>query len=56
MDEKGQGAIEYLLMLAVALAVISSAFALIFGIFNDLAPQVESKISGIRENLINELT
>ncbi len=55
MDEKGQGAIEYLLMVAVALSVIAGIVTVTFEIFDSLGPEMESKIDGIRDNLIKDL-
>lgn len=56
MEERAQGAIEYLLMLAAALTVVGSVAALVFGTSEQLGSSVEEQISEVEENLIRRLT
>lgn len=56
MEEKAQGATEYLLMLAIALTMLSLVTALALDIFDTLGSSVEGEISRVENRVIEELT
>lgn len=56
MEERSQGAIEYLLMLAAALAVLSGIIYLLFGASTGMGESVSSKIENAKQTVIDILT
>lgn len=56
MDERSQGTIEYLLMLAAALVVVASVTYMLFSTSIGLGGDVEDRIENVRENVIRILT
>lgn len=56
MDERAQGATEYLLMLAAALTATAAVAALALETFESLGSSVEQEISKMENRLIDELS
>ena len=56
MEERSQGAVEYLLMLAAVLVVVSSIIVMIRDISTDLGGNVESNIENVSKSIVNILT
>ena len=55
MEERAQGATEYLLMLAAALTATAAIASLAIGTFDNLGSVVEEEISKMENRLIDEL-
>ena len=56
MEERAQGATEYLLMLAAALAATAVIAALTLETFEDLGSSLDDEISEMENKLIDELS
>jgi hypothetical protein len=56
MEERSQGAIEYLMMLAAVLVVAASVIYLIFSTSSSMGADVGGRIDNIRDNIIDKLT
>ncbi|KXA91251.1 hypothetical protein AKJ57_01925 [candidate division MSBL1 archaeon SCGC-AAA259A05] len=56
MDERAQGATEFLLMLAVALAIVVAVVGLTMGTFDELGSSIREQVSRTEDNLIQDLT
>lgn len=56
MDDRAQGATEFLLMLAVALAIVAAVVSLTLGTFDGLGSSIEEQVSETKEGLIRDLT
>jgi len=56
MEERSQGAIEYLMMLAAVLVVAASVTYLIFSTSSSMSADVGGRIDNIRDNIIDKLT
>ncbi len=56
MEEKSQGAVEYLLMVAAAIAVVGSIVVMVRNLSTDLGSRVDSDIENIRRTVVNILT
>ncbi len=56
MDERAQGSIEYLLILATILIVLASVIFMMQNISGDLGHTVENSIESIRDGVIDILT
>lgn len=55
-DECSQGATEYMLMLAAALAVVASITVTLFSTSGSLGSSVRDQIDNIRDKIIDQLT
>ena len=56
MEERGQGATEYLLMLAAALTATAAVAGLALETFDALGSSVNEEISEVENRLIDELS
>ena len=56
MEEKSQGAVEYLLMVATAIAVVGSIVVMMRNLSTGLGSRVDSDIENIRNTVVNILT
>lgn len=56
MNERSQGAIEYLLMLAAALTVLSGIIYLLYSSSASLGTDVQSRIENVKDSVIEILT
>jgi len=56
MEERSQGAIDYLMMLAAVLVVAASVTYLIFSTSSSMSADVGGRIDNIRDNIIDKLT
>ncbi len=56
MEERSQGAIEYLLMLSAALAVVSGIIYMLFGTASGLGGSVQSRIDNVKNMVVDILT
>ncbi len=55
-EERSQGATEYMLMLAAALAVVASITATLFSTSGSLGSSIRDQIDNIRDKVIDQLT
>lgn len=56
MEERSQGATEYLMMLSAILAVVVGIIFLLFGTSTGLGSSVEGRIENTRDMVVNILT
>ncbi len=56
MEERSQGAIEYLMMLAAVLTVVAGVVYTAFTTSGELGRTVENQIDAIKDNIISQLT
>lgn len=56
MEEKSQGSVEYLLILAAALTVLSGIIYLLYSSSTGLGTDVQTRIEDVKESVIEILT
>ena len=56
MEERSQGAVEYLMMLAAVLVVVGGIVYSLFSTSEGLQDTVQTQIDAIKDNVIDSLT
>ena len=56
MEERSQGAVEYLMMLAAVLVVVGGIVYSLFSTSEGLQDTVQTQIDAIKDNIIDSLT
>lgn len=56
MEERSQGAVEYLLMLAAALVIVSSIVVMLRNVSTGLGSNVNRDLENVRQSIVNILT